>query len=133
MIMLSEAIVTVNNYCSEKRMGRVRATKQAGEPVDGVGFLLSQVGAHAAAGFKERLAPLKLAPPHAGILRIINQSDGLTQQALGERLGVFPSRLVSLLDELEEREPDRATRQPGRPAVVRALPHEGGARLAAGN
>ena len=84
-------------------MSRVRATKQAGEPADEVGFLLSQVGALAAAGFKERLAPLDLAPAHAGILRIISLSDGLSQQALGEKLGVFPSRLVSMLDELEER------------------------------
>ena len=84
-------------------MGRVRATKQAGEPAEEVGFLLSQVGALVALGFKERLARLDLVPAHAGILRVIDQSDGLSQQALGEKLGVFPSRLVSMLDELEER------------------------------
>jgi DNA-binding MarR family transcriptional regulator len=44
-----------------------------------------------------------LKPPHAGILRVIEQADGLSQQALGERLGLFPSRLVGMLDELEER------------------------------
>jgi DNA-binding MarR family transcriptional regulator len=38
-----------------------------------------------------------------GILAVIPQADGLSQQALGEKLGVFPSRLVALLDELEER------------------------------
>src|SRR5262249_31405041 len=32
-------------------------------------FLLAQVGAHAAAQFAERLAPMGLAPAHAGILR----------------------------------------------------------------
>jgi DNA-binding MarR family transcriptional regulator len=84
-------------------MARVRATKQAGEPADEVGFLLSQVGALVALGFKERLAQLDLVPAHAGILKVIDQSDGLSQQSLGERLGVFPSRLVSMLDELEER------------------------------
>ena len=61
-------------------MGRVRATKQAGEPADEVGFLLSQVGALVAVGFKERLAQLDLVPAHAGILRVIDQSDGLSQQ-----------------------------------------------------
>jgi DNA-binding MarR family transcriptional regulator len=36
-------------------------------------------------------------------LRVISQADGLSQQALGERLGTFPSRLVGLLDELESK------------------------------
>jgi DNA-binding MarR family transcriptional regulator len=66
-------------------------------------FLLSQVGAHSAVRFAERLAPLGLKPPHAGILRALDRTDGLSQQALGEALGTFPSRLVALLDELEER------------------------------
>jgi DNA-binding MarR family transcriptional regulator len=72
-------------------------------PSGSLSFLLSQVGAHSAARFAERLAPLELAPTHAGILRVLGQADGLSQQALGERLRVFPSRLVELLDELEER------------------------------
>lgn len=84
-------------------MGRVRATKQAGEPAQKVGFLLSQVGALVAAKFKDRLAALDLMPAHAGILKIMCEADGLSQQALGEKLGIFPSRLVSLLDELEKR------------------------------
>jgi len=69
----------------------------------GLAFLLSQVGAHGSARFAERLAPLNLTPPHVGILGVIKHADGLSQQALGEKLGVFPSRLVALLDELEER------------------------------
>jgi DNA-binding MarR family transcriptional regulator len=66
-------------------------------------YLLSQVGAHAANRFADRLAPLGLKPPHVGILRALDQADGLSQQALGETLKVFPSRLVALLDELEKR------------------------------
>ncbi len=84
-------------------MGRARAAKPSSDPAAGLAFLLSQVGAHAAAQFAARLAPLSLSPPHAGILRVINQADGLSQQALGERLGMFPSRLVAVLDELETR------------------------------
>jgi DNA-binding MarR family transcriptional regulator len=93
----------VNNDFSEKRMGRSRATNPCPEPTAGLAFLLAQVGAHAAARFGERLAPLGLTPPHAGILRVINQDDGLSQQALGEKLGMYPSRLVAVLDELERR------------------------------
>ena len=66
-------------------------------------FLLAQVGAHAAARFAERLRELELAPPHAGILRAVVRSSGMSQQALASLLGMVPSRLVPLLDELEER------------------------------
>jgi DNA-binding MarR family transcriptional regulator len=84
-------------------MARSRAKKLSPSP-DATGdlaFLLSQVGAHAASKFWERIEPLGLKPPHAGILRVIRESDGLSQQALGEKLGIFPSRLVVVLDELE--------------------------------
>jgi DNA-binding MarR family transcriptional regulator len=85
-------------------MARSRAAARAPDPAAGeLAFLLSQVGAHASARFAERLEPLGLKPPHAGILRVIKQADGLSQQALGERLGIFPSRLVAILDELERR------------------------------
>jgi DNA-binding MarR family transcriptional regulator len=83
-------------------MARSRATQPSPDPCDAVAFLLSQVGAHASAKFAERLEPLGLKPPHAGILRVVEQADGLSQQALGEKLGMFPSRLVGVLDELEE-------------------------------
>jgi DNA-binding MarR family transcriptional regulator len=66
-------------------------------------FLLAQVGAHAAAKFAERLAPLGLVPAHAGTLRLIQASSGMSQQALSSMLGLPPSRLVVLIDELEER------------------------------
>lgn len=66
-------------------------------------FLLAQVGSHAASRFAARLEPLGLSRPHAGILNILGAEEGLTQHALGERLGILPSRLVLLIDELEER------------------------------
>lgn len=66
-------------------------------------FLLTQVGAHAAALFAERLRELDLAPPHAGILRAVAASPGQSQQWLASLLGMVPSRLVPLLDELERR------------------------------
>jgi DNA-binding MarR family transcriptional regulator len=66
-------------------------------------FLLAQVGAHAAGQFGERLKTLRLLRPHAGILRLIGVSPGLSQQELGRRLAILPSQLVALLDELQER------------------------------
>src|SRR5882757_2958719 len=68
----------------------------------GVAFLLSQVGEHAAARYAGRIAPLKIKPYHSGILRILGDGAGLTQQALCDLLGMFPSRLVGLLDELQK-------------------------------
>lgn len=65
----------------------------------GAAFLLAQLGAHAARKFGERISPLGLTPPHAGILRMIN-SRPCSQQELAEQLGVFPSRIVTLIDEL---------------------------------
>jgi len=42
-------------------------------------------------------------PAHAGILRAIAASPGQSQQQLASLLGMVPSRLVPLLDELEQR------------------------------
>ncbi len=76
-------------------------------------FLLAQVGAHAASKFAERLAKLKLAPAHAGILRILDWTPAITQQALSAILGMVPSRLVALLDDLEERGLTERRENPG--------------------
>jgi DNA-binding MarR family transcriptional regulator len=64
-------------------------------------FLLSQVGAHAALRFAQKLEPLGLAPPHVGILRALSESTGMSQQQLATLLGLHPSRLVALVDDLE--------------------------------
>lgn len=64
-------------------------------------FLLAQVGAHAAMKFGERLKKLKLAPHQAGILRILASTPAITQQSLAKMLGIVPSRLVALIDEME--------------------------------
>jgi DNA-binding MarR family transcriptional regulator len=73
------------------------------DPTLGLAFLLAQVGAHASARFADRLEPVGLTPPQVGILCNIAQFDGLSQQALSEKLGLFPSRLVAMIDELEKR------------------------------
>lgn len=83
-------------------------------------FLLSQVGIHASRQFAERIAELGLNPPLFRVLNLIDAAEGRSQQAIGEAIQVPPSRMVALVDELEqrglvERRPDPADRR------VRAL------------
>ncbi len=76
-----------------------------GDPrvVPGVGFLLSQLGIHSSRLWGERMATLGLDPRHVALLRLVSAEEGRSQQALGDRLQLPPSRMVSLVDELEER------------------------------
>jgi len=77
---------------------------KSGEPrPSGVAFLLAQLGAHAAERFGERIRVLGISPPHAGILRLIAATPSCNQQALASRLGVLPSRMVILIDELADK------------------------------
>jgi len=80
-------ITSVNYRAAPKRV-----------PPVGVAFLLSQVGAHAASCFEERLAAMELKPHHAGLLRMLGSNPGLSQQELCDVFGIFPSRLVVLLE-----------------------------------
>jgi DNA-binding MarR family transcriptional regulator len=80
-----------------------RVTPPADKPTNRLPFLLSQVGAHAAMKFADRLERLGLSPPHAGILGLLRRSGGLSQQDVAERLGTHPSRMVTLVDELEQK------------------------------
>jgi DNA-binding MarR family transcriptional regulator len=67
----------------------------------GAAFLLAQVGAHGATRFADRLIPLGLTPPQAGILRAIAADPGRTQNAVAKHLGLHASRLVAYIDDLE--------------------------------
>ncbi|MEU7813590.1 MarR family transcriptional regulator [Pseudonocardia sp. NPDC049154] len=69
----------------------------------GSAFLLAQLGAYAAGRFAERIAELDLTPPQTGLLRAIAAEPGQSQQALARLLGTPPSRLVALVDGLDER------------------------------
>ncbi len=73
------------------------------ENISDLGFLISQVGDHSQRFFGRLMEPLGLRPSHVGVLRAIVGSKGLTQRELGERLGIFASNLVKLIDELEQR------------------------------
>jgi DNA-binding MarR family transcriptional regulator len=66
-----------------------------------LGLLLSQLGTHAALSFGRKIAGFGISPPHLGMLRWILANGGKNQRELASHLGVVPSRLVVLLDELE--------------------------------
>lgn len=67
-----------------------------------VGFLLSQLGYSASQRFHETLKPLGLHPREFLLLRFISAEEGRSQQALASMLAVPPSRMVALVDHLEE-------------------------------
>jgi DNA-binding MarR family transcriptional regulator len=69
----------------------------------GLAFLLSQLGYHSSRRWKARLAPLGLDPRHVMLLRRLAGAEGRSQQALGEALQIPPSRMVALVDALEQR------------------------------
>jgi DNA-binding MarR family transcriptional regulator len=75
----------------------------AGLRVPGAAFLLSQLGYHSSRLWQRRLAPLGLDPRHVMLLRHVAVSEGRSQQALGEALRIPPSRMVALVDVLEQR------------------------------
>jgi DNA-binding MarR family transcriptional regulator len=92
-----------NSRVIERRRGPAaqRQDAQAKNDPAGVAFLLAQLGAHATERISERLAAIGLTPAHIGLVRAIAGTPGLSQQALAQRMGVHPSRIVALIDDLE--------------------------------
>jgi DNA-binding MarR family transcriptional regulator len=66
-----------------------------------IGFLLSQLGVHAAGLFAAHTRELGITPSEAGVLRIIGRNPGISQRALADRLRAVQSRVVALIDSLE--------------------------------
>ncbi len=71
-------------------------------PPRSVGFLISQLGFVSSRGFHEALRPLGIDPRQWALLRYVAQSEGRSQQALAERLGLPASGMVALVDGLED-------------------------------
>jgi DNA-binding MarR family transcriptional regulator len=69
---------------------------------DDIAYLLVQLGFHVARRFSERLAPLGLEPRQFGMLTRLAANEGKSQQAIGELIGLNPTRMVFLVDELEK-------------------------------
>lgn len=65
------------------------------------GFLLGKLGAGAVKRFAEALGPLEVRPKHYGALVLLGSSENVSQQALGEGLGLDASAMVAVVDDLE--------------------------------
>jgi DNA-binding MarR family transcriptional regulator len=74
----------------------------ADRPPRSVGFLISQLGFFSSRGFMDALAPVGIDPKEFLLIRFVAAAEGQSQQALAERLGVPASRMVALVDRLEE-------------------------------
>jgi len=68
-----------------------------------VGFTVSTIGYAVSRRFREILAPLELEPREFALLRAVSASEGESQQAIGGRLEIPPSRMVAFVDALEAR------------------------------
>lgn len=66
--------------------------------------LLVRAGRQAGHGFRLALAPLDLDPRQFLLLRTVDAMAGCSQQAIGARAEIPPSRVVALVDELERRQ-----------------------------
>ncbi len=64
-------------------------------------FLLSQLGAYVAEGFKAKLEPLGIHPRATAVLLALSAADGQSQRELSERLGLHRNVMVTLIDTLE--------------------------------
>lgn len=72
-------------------------------PAGSVGFTLSSLGHAVARRFHATLEPLALEPREFALLRAVAPAEGASQQAIGERLQIPPSRMVAFVDALEQR------------------------------
>lgn len=75
-------------------------SKQAPHYAPTAGVLLLKIGKAAERRFEKALKPLGLTPRHLGVLFEV-QACPTSQQALIEMVGVDPSKLVGLLNDLE--------------------------------
>jgi DNA-binding MarR family transcriptional regulator len=64
--------------------------------------VLSQLGLVVARQFSQAIASTGLDPREFALLRAIAHSQGITQNAVSDQLGIPPSTLVTLIDHLED-------------------------------
>jgi DNA-binding MarR family transcriptional regulator len=79
------------------------AIPSSAPPLRSVVFAISTTGYEIARAFQELLAPLGIEPRDFGLLQNVAASEGDSQQAIGERINIAPSRMVAFIDSLEER------------------------------
>ncbi len=96
----------------------------------GFAYLLVQLGFRVAGKFTEQLAPLGLEPRHFGMLTRLAANEGKSQQAIGELMGLNATRMVFLVDELEQRGLVERRRNPAdRRSYALYLTQQGRAKL----
>ncbi|MFP5346681.1 MAG: MarR family winged helix-turn-helix transcriptional regulator [Actinomycetes bacterium] len=72
------------------------------ELLQDVGFLLSRCSGLAVRATNARLAPLGLRVRHYSVLSVASEGEGITQRELAEVLGLDPSQVVALVDDLQD-------------------------------
>jgi DNA-binding MarR family transcriptional regulator len=102
------------------------------DPRGGVASLVVRLGFASLRGLRTELEPLGLEPRQYAVLRRVGEAEGRSQQALSDALSIGGSRVVALVDALEEkglveRRPNPADRR----ARALHLTPEGRATLAA--
>jgi DNA-binding MarR family transcriptional regulator len=90
-----------------------RTTALTAERVVSVGLLLSKVATVVDRRLAAALDAMELRPKHLGALSVLCAHGALSQQALGERLGVDASAVVAIVDDLERDGLARRDRDPG--------------------
>jgi DNA-binding MarR family transcriptional regulator len=73
-----------------------------GPPGGSAVFLLTSLGFVGSRAFQDALTPLGLDPRQFGVLNLVANSEGISQRGMTEPLGIPASRLVAVVDELEE-------------------------------
>ncbi len=76
---------------------------ESAPPFRAIGFTVSSIGYAVARRFRDTLAPVALDPREFALLRAVSAAEGQSQQAIGERLHIPPSRMVAFVDALEAR------------------------------
>jgi DNA-binding MarR family transcriptional regulator len=103
---------------------------RAGEIPPSVAFLLSQLGYQVSREMSEALAEVGLEVRQFGLLRLLADSDGHSQRALGETLRIGANRMVALVDGLEHKGLiERRTHPEDRRAYAVSLTEAGSAAL----
>ena len=67
------------------------------------GYLLTKIAQATTAQFTERLASLGIRPKHYGLLFALSSTPPGSQTELGRTLGLVPSAIVTMIDDLERR------------------------------
>jgi MarR family transcriptional regulator, lower aerobic nicotinate degradation pathway regulator len=71
-------------------------------PADSAGFLLARAGGRAIRGLNRALEPFGLRSRHYAVLMAAAGRGGLAQREIGSLLGIDPSAVVALVDDLQQ-------------------------------